>query len=121
MSSKREERATELRRLMETEGEAIGQNTRTVNQLSDFALTQFEEFEAVRQAARDIKEKAIENLPDLIDQVDEAVEANGGEVHIAQSAEDANRIVEEIMAEQDAESLVKSKSMTTEEDRKSVV
>ena len=115
MSSKREERATELRRLMETEGEAIGQNTRTVNQLSDFALTQFEEFEAVRQAARDIKEKAIENLPDLIDQVDEAVEANGGEVHIAQSAEDANRIVEEIMAEQDAESLVKSKSMTTEE------
>ncbi|WP_336327575.1 LUD domain-containing protein [Halovenus sp. HT40] len=111
----REGTATELRRLIETEGAAVGQNTRTVNQLSDYALEQFDSYEDLRAAAREIKENAIEDLPSLIGQVDEAVEANGGEVHVAQNAEDANRIVEEIMAEQDAQTLAKSKSMTTEE------
>ncbi|MFB6141853.1 MAG: LUD domain-containing protein [Halorientalis sp.] len=114
MSSRRD-RAAELRRLMATEGEAVGEHTRTVNQLSDFAVRNFEDYEACRTAAREIKERAIANLPDLIDGVREAVEANGGEVHVAQNAADANRIVEEIVAERDAEKLVKSKSMTTEE------
>ena len=114
MSSRRE-KAAELRRLMETDGEAVGEHTRTVNQLSDYAITQFEDYEACREAARGIKERAIENLPELIDTVQEAVEANGGQVHIAQTAADANRIVESIMDTRDAEKLVKSKSMTTEE------
>ena len=114
MSSRRE-KAAKLRRLMETDGEAVGKHTRTVNQLSDYAITQFEDYEACREAARGIKERAIENLPELIDTVQEAVAANGGQVHIAQTAADANRIVESIMDAQDAEKLVKSKSMTTEE------
>ncbi|MXR51731.1 4Fe-4S dicluster domain-containing protein [Halovenus sp. WSH3] len=118
MSSKRGDRegtASEFRRLIETEGDAVGQNTRTVNQLSDYALERFDSYEELRGAAREIKEQAIEELPALIGEVDEAVEANGGEVHVAQTAADANRIVEEIMAEQDAQTLAKSKSMTTEE------
>ncbi|WP_136715277.1 LUD domain-containing protein [Halorientalis salina] len=114
MSSRRD-RADELRHLMETEGEAVGQNTRTVNQLTNYALQRFDDYEELRTAARGIKERAIADLPDLIDRVDEAVEANGGQVHVAQSAADANRIAERIMADQDAEKLVKSKSMTTEE------
>ena len=114
MSSRRE-KAAKLRRLMETDGEAVGKHTRTVNQLSDYAITQFEDYEACREAARGIKERAIENLPELIDTVQEAVAANGGQVHIAQTAADANRIVESIMDAQDAEKLVKSKSMTSEE------
>ncbi|MFT4946989.1 MAG: iron-sulfur cluster protein, partial [Natronomonas sp.] len=105
----------ELRRLIETEGAAVAQHTRTVNQLSDYALEQFDSYEDMRAAAREIKENAIEDLPALIGQVDEAVEANGGEVHIAQTAEDANQIVDEIMAEREAQTLAKSKSMTTEE------
>jgi iron-sulfur cluster protein len=113
--AEREAKATAFRRLMETEGEAIAKNTRTVNQLSDYALEQFDSYEELRGAAREIKETAIENLPTLIDEVEQAVEANGGQVHIAQTADDANDIVEGIMAEQDAQTLAKSKSMTTEE------
>jgi iron-sulfur cluster protein len=100
---------------METEGETVGRNTRTVNQLTDYALQQFDDYEELRSAARDSKESAIADLPTLIDRVDEAVEENGGQVHIAQSAADANRIIESIVAERDAETVVKSKSMTTEE------
>jgi iron-sulfur cluster protein len=107
--------AARLHDIIEREGETIGTNTRTVNQLSSFAIQQFDSYEELRSAARDIKEEAIENLPTLIDRVDAAVEAHGGEVHIAQSAADANRIVEEIMDRKDAETLAKSKSMTTEE------
>jgi iron-sulfur cluster protein len=107
--------ADRLRQVMDTEGEAIGENTRTVNQLSAFATSQFDDYEDARTAARAIKEGAIERLPELLEQVSEAVEANGGQVHLARTAEDANRIIEGIMAERDAERLVKSKSMTTEE------
>jgi len=114
MSSRRE-RADELRHLMETEGDAIGQNTRTVNQLTEYTLQRFDKYEDLRETARNIKERAITDLPALIDRVDAAVEANGGQVHVAQTAADANRIVERIMAREGAEKLVKSKSMTTEE------
>ncbi|WP_335998880.1 LUD domain-containing protein [Halorientalis halophila] len=114
MSSRRE-KADALRRLMNSEGETVGRNTRNVNQLSDYAIQRFDDYDEARSAARGIKESAIENLPELIDRVDEAVEENGGQVHVAQTAADANRIVEGIMADRDAEKLVKSKSMTTEE------
>ena len=111
----RQERATDLRRLLETEGKAVGKNARLVNQLSDYARQQFDDYDDARDAAREIKAAAIEELPALIDRVEKAVEENGGTVHVAQTAADANRIVEGIMDARDADSLVKSKSMTTEE------
>jgi iron-sulfur cluster protein len=113
--SSRKERAAELRRLMDTEGDAVGQNIRTVNQLTDYNISEFESYEELRAAARSIKEDAIADLPDLIDRVDEAVTANGGEVHVASTPADANRIAESILDVNGAEKLVKSKSMTTEE------
>ena len=116
-SASREETAANLREVMASEGDAIGTQTRTVVQLSDYALQQFDSREEARDAAREIKESAIENLPALIDRVGETVESNGGQVHLARSAEDANRIVEDIMDRKEAETLVKSKSMTTEEIR----
>lgn len=91
---------------METEGENIGRNTRTVNQLSEFAIRQFDSYEACRDAARDIKEQAIANLPGLIDAVEQSVGENGGEVHLAQSAADANRIIEGILADQNRDVVI---------------
>ena len=93
----REDKAAHLRRLIETEGKTVGTNTRTVNQLSTYALQQFESTEELRQAAREIKREAIETLPTLIDQVDAAVEANGGQVHLASTAADANEIITGIL------------------------
>ncbi len=114
MSSRRD-RADALRHLLDTEGEAVGESTRLVNELSTQSTRAFADYEELRTAAREIKERSIENLPALIDRVDDAVTANGGQVHLASTAAEANRIVEEIMAGHDAETLVKSKSITTEE------
>jgi iron-sulfur cluster protein len=100
---------------MEAEGEAISGSARGGNTLADHAIEEFESFEDRREEARAIKEDAIERLPELVDQVVEAVEENGGQVYLAQDAADANRYVEEVLDRRGAESLVKSKSMTTEE------
>ncbi|ERG89824.1 MAG: hypothetical protein J07HX5_01996, partial [halophilic archaeon J07HX5] len=95
----RQERATELRQLIETEGKTIGTNTRRANRDADEACRQFPDHEATRSAARAVKEDAIERLPALIGQLEAAVADNGGELHLAESAEDATRIVEAILTE----------------------
>lgn len=41
--------------------------------------------------------------------------SNGGTVYVADDAADANRYITEVLAEEEADSVVKSKSMTTEE------
>ncbi|MFB6309994.1 MAG: LUD domain-containing protein [Salinirussus sp.] len=111
----RGDRAAALDRLLATEGAAVRENTTGLNDQATRSLDGFSDREACRAAARQIKEDAIEDLPQLIDRVEESVRANGGHVHLASTASDARDIVAEIMAAQDAESLAKSKSMTTEE------
>jgi iron-sulfur cluster protein len=74
-----------------------------------------EETEAYRSEARRIKEDAIERLPELIEQVRESVEENGGSVYVADDATDANDYLRNVARENDAETAVKSKSMTSEE------
>jgi len=114
MSSRRHT-AEKIRHLLETEGDAVRANATHFNDRRYDAIERFDRFEGLRDEARSIKEEAIEQLPDLIDQVTEAVEANGGHVHIAADAEQANRYIEEVCRDEDADVLVKSKSMTTEE------
>jgi iron-sulfur cluster protein len=114
MSSRRE-KAAHIRHLLDTEGEAVYGNTTTFNENRYEALEGFESHESLRDEARAIKEDAIERLPELIEQVRESVTENGGEVYLADDAADANAYIEAVCAEEDAETLVKSKSMTTEE------
>jgi len=100
---------------METEGAAVAENTRGFNQGRYDSVAKLEAYEELKSEAREIKEDAIERLPELIDQLTETVEENGGTVYIAEDAADANEYVAEVCADQDAERLVKSKSMTSEE------
>jgi L-lactate utilization protein LutB len=90
----RREKAEHIRHIMATEGDAIGENTRTINQLSRHAIEQLDAYEDLRTEARSSKEAAIERLPELLDEVTEAVEANGGTVYLAQDVAAANRYVE---------------------------
>jgi iron-sulfur cluster protein len=115
MSKSREAKAERIRHLLATEGEAVGQNTRGFNTGRYESIAALDDYEALKDEARAIKEDAIERLPDLVDEVTEAVEANGGTVYLADDAEDANRYVREVCASEDAERVVKSKSMTSEE------
>jgi len=113
--SERRRKAEKIRHLLETEGDAVQENVDHLNQGRYGAIERFDEFEDLRTAARQIKEDAIENLPALIDELRASVEANGGTLYVADDAEDANRYVTDVVASKDADTLVKSKSMTTEE------
>jgi iron-sulfur cluster protein len=109
----RREKAERIHHLLETEGANVNQNATHFNESHYDAIEEFEEYEDLRTQAREIKEDAIERLPELIETVRESVEANGGNVYLAEDAEDANQYIEQVAG--DADSLVKSKSMTTEE------
>ncbi|WP_255193370.1 LUD domain-containing protein [Natronobeatus ordinarius] len=110
-----DERAQEINRLLASEGDAVRENATLLNRQRYDAIDEFPAYDEYRSRAREIKEAAIADLPDLLERVTEAVEENGGSVYLAEDAADANAYVESVAADRDAESVVKSKSMTTEE------
>lgn len=71
--------------------------------------------EQLRRQVRQMKEYVLRNLPDLLEQFEANVEANGGHVHWAQDAADANRILLDLARRHAVQKVVKSKSMVTEE------
>ncbi|WP_435184139.1 LUD domain-containing protein [Halobellus sp. EA9] len=114
-ANQRRSKADRIRHILETEGEAVAENTQGFNDGRYESVADLEDYEALKREAREIKEDAIERLPELIDDLRDAVEENGGEVYVADDAADANAYVREVAADADAERVVKSKSMTTEE------
>jgi iron-sulfur cluster protein len=114
-SDGRQAKAARIRHLLETEGDAVEANTLGFNQGRYEAVADLEAYEELKSEARAIKEDAIERLPELLEQVTETVEANGGTVYLADDAADANRYIRDVAAEKDADRIVKSKSMTSEE------
>ncbi|NGM67765.1 LUD domain-containing protein [Natronolimnobius sp. AArcel1] len=115
MAADRTQKAEHIRHLLATEGESVEANARGFNDGRYESVARLEEYEEYKDRARAIKEDAIERLPDLIEQVRETVEANGGTVYLAEDAADANRYIREVARDTEAETVVKSKSMTTEE------
>ncbi|NUB93648.1 LUD domain-containing protein [Haloterrigena sp. SYSU A121-1] len=115
MATDRSRTADRIRQVMATEGDSVERNTRGFNEGRYESVDRLEEYDAYKDRARAIKEDAIERLPELIERVRETVEENGGTVYVAEDAADANRYVRELARERAAETVVKSKSMTTEE------
>ncbi|WP_408958948.1 LUD domain-containing protein [Natrinema sp. 74] len=121
----RSQQADRIRHLLETEGEAIHTHASASNARRYETYGATDDIEALRTEARSIKEDAIDRLPDLIETVRKAVEENGGTVYVADDAADANAYVSEVVRNEteengvagdgDIPSVVKSKSMTTEE------
>jgi len=69
----------------------------------------------LRNQVRQMKEYVLRNLPDLLEQLETNVTANGGHVHWAKEAVDVQRIVVEIARKANVQQVVKAKSMATEE------
>jgi L-lactate dehydrogenase complex protein LldF len=86
-----------------------------VRQKRDKAAYGIPEFQELRQLASDIKEHTLSRLDEYLEQFEQNARANGVTVHWAADAEEHNRIVLGIMQAAGATSLVKSKSMLTEE------
>ncbi len=69
----------------------------------------------LRNEARGVRQSAIEHLPDLLEQLERNLIANGCQVHWAGNAAEATQLVCEIARENQVTRVVKSKSMVTEE------
>ena len=69
----------------------------------------------LRDQVRQMKEYVIANLPDLLEQLENNIQANGGQVHWARDAAEVNQIVLEIARKANVQKVIKSKSMATEE------
>ncbi len=100
---------------MATEGDAVRTNTQGFNQGRYESVADLDEYETVKDKARTIKEDAIDRLPELIDQLRSTVENNGGTLYLADDAADANRYVRTVVGDGSEKTVVKSKSMTSEE------
>ncbi len=74
-----------------------------------------ERWQELRQLGHDMRLHAIEHLGEYLEILEAQVEAAGGHVHWARTAEEARRIVVEIARRQDVKKIVKVKSMTSEE------
>ena len=73
------------------------------------------EFDALRDAARDIKNHTLAHLDLYLEAYEKKVKAAGGHVHYAVTADDANRIILGICKALGARTATKGKSMVAEE------
>jgi L-lactate dehydrogenase complex protein LldF len=73
------------------------------------------EWEELRNLASAIKEHTLTHLADYLEQFEAAARANGVVVHWARDGAEHNQIVHELLAAHGVKTLVKSKSMLTEE------
>ena len=79
------------------------------------AIARLPEFDALRDAARDIKNHVLENLGPYLEAFEAGVIASGGQVHWCRDAEEARQTVLSICQAADAKTVTKSKSMIGEE------
>ncbi len=77
--------------------------------------TQFSDLESARQMAKNRKWMVMENLDKYLEQFEKNFVANGGKLIWAETDQDALEAVAKICRERNARTLVKSKSMVTEE------
>lgn len=79
------------------------------------AFADFADVEAYRERARRIKEATLQRLDEYLDQLADQVERAGGVVHWATDAAEARAIVLDLARRHGVRTVVKSKSMATEE------
>ena len=86
-----------------------------VRQKRDRMAQALPEWEALREAASQIKKHTATHLADYLEKFEANATKNGAIVHWAQDADEYNRIVLDILQRHHVKKVVKSKSMLTEE------
>ncbi|MFZ5449555.1 MAG: LUD domain-containing protein [Thermodesulfobacteriota bacterium] len=81
----------------------------------DLLLSEYPHWEAWRSQARAAKSEAVARLDGFLGNLEQSVTAWGGRVLWAEDAAQARRLILEIAREHEVKTVVKSKSMTTEE------
>ena len=86
-----------------------------LRQKRDRVMHHIPEWEELRSLASAIKEHTLTHLDEYLDQFETNARSNGIHVHWARDAAEHNRIVHSVLRDHGADSLIKSKSMLTEE------
>ena len=81
----------------------------------EHAWAELRDVEALRERAREIRTRTIDDLERHLTNFTRAVEAHGGQVHRCTTAEEARVVIVEICRRANAKLAVKSKSMASEE------
>lgn len=90
-------------------------NINQYNKAVEGGLQKYNNIEAAKRYAKNVKAYAINNLDILLEQFEQNFIKNGGIVLWAETAEQANQYMLEIANQHNAKLVVKSKSMVTEE------
>lgn len=86
-----------------------------VREKRDIASKSVDEWEALREVANKIKAHTLDKLDFYLEEFEKNAKAKGIHVHWAKDAKEHNEIVYKLLSEKNVKSLVKSKSMLTEE------
>ncbi len=104
-----------IRMTLSVQSPAVRHNTQTFNRNRYAATARLADYDELKDRARQIKELAIANQPELLRQLEESVHANGGHFYIAEDAADADRYIREVLVAHEVRLVVKGKSITSEE------
>ncbi len=89
--------------------------TSTIRAKRALVVQEMPDWEALRDSGSAIKTDVMARMPELLEQLEVNVTARGGVVHWAADAEEANRIVLQLVQATGANEIVKVKSMATQE------
>ena len=93
----------------------LGHATRTIRGKRARVVAEVPDWEELRRAGEAIKADTMARLPELLEQLEEAVTARGGVVHWARDASEANAVVASLVRGTGADEVVKVKSIATQE------
>jgi L-lactate dehydrogenase complex protein LldF len=97
------------------EAQSVDQGLRHLARKREAAVADFAIMDSLRDRARVIRLHALANLDRLLSHFADQVIEQGGEVHFAADADEANEIVAGILEQTGSRLVVKSKSMVSEE------
>src|SRR5271165_6743296 len=86
-----------IRMTLGVQSAAVRRNTQTFNRNRYVATGLLTDYNELKDRARQIKERSIANLPQLLRQLEESVRANGGNFYLAKTAADANGYIREVL------------------------
>ncbi|HEY6763049.1 MAG TPA: LutB/LldF family L-lactate oxidation iron-sulfur protein [Baekduia sp.] len=89
--------------------------THTIREKRAQVVAEVDGWEALRAQGREIKERAMRDLAEHLEELERSVTARGGTVHWARDAAEANAIVAGLVRAAGADEVVKVKSMATDE------
>jgi L-lactate dehydrogenase complex protein LldF len=93
----------------------LGKAVTTIRVKRAAAVSELDDWEALRAAGAALKDRALATLPEQLERLEASVTRAGGTVHWARDGAEANAIVAGIAREQGANEVLKVKSMATDE------